>query len=206
MYKYDIQYPKKDQFTLLFCTDGKSWGVINVSKNVYYLKSKIKAHRDEMIYSGHDNTGYYSIEAPNKDIVFTQTFQKGERGNSHVSYHVEAPKPKINYKKAYLYDWKDCIIVEERKDSFAVAEYDVICNDTGNVITDLKLLKSLTDFIFHKPVSVMVTRKAQVSMATYFPHTKEEFIILPGCGEKLYNKCGEMIMDFIKSYLDSNEC
>ena len=48
----------------------------------------------------------------------------------------------------------------------------------------------------------MVTRKAQVSMATYFPQTKEEFIKLPGCGEKMYDKCGEMITVFIKSYLD----
>ena len=55
---------------------------------------------------------------------------------------------------------------------------------------------------FHKPVPVMVTRKAQVSMATYFPQTKEEFIKLPGCGEKMYDKCGEMITVFIKSYLD----
>lgn len=102
-----------------------------------------------------------------------------------------------------MYDWKGDIVLEERMDSFAVAEYDVICNDTGNVLTDLKLLKALTDFIFHKPVPVMVTRKAQVSMATYLPQAKEEFINLPGCGEKLYNKCGEMIMDFIKSYLDA---
>jgi len=102
MYKYDIPYPKKDQFTLLFCTDGKSWGVINVSKNVSYLKSKIKAHRDEIINSGHDDVGYYSIEAPNKEIVFAQTFQKDERGNSnernkegfrnHVSIHMESPR------------------------------------------------------------------------------------------------------------------
>lgn len=203
MYKYDISYPKKDQFTLLFCTDGKSWGIINVSKNVSYLKSKIKAHRDEMMDSGHVDVGYYSIEAPNKDIVFTQTFQKGERGNSSVPYHVESPKPDISYKKAYLYDRKGDIVIEEKPSVYADAVFDVICDDTGKVITDLKLLKLLDDYIFYERVPVMVTRKAQVSMATYLPQTKEEFIKLPGCGEKMYNKCGEIIMDFIKSYLNT---
>ena len=202
MYKYDIQYPKKNQFTLLFCIDGKSWRIINVSKNISYLKSKIKAHRDEMIDSGHDDTGYYSIEAPNKDIVFSQTFQKGERGNSNVPYHVESPKPDIKYKKAYLYDRKDDIVIEEKANVFAEVVFDVICDDTGKVITDLKLLKLLGDFIFYERIPVMVTRKAQVSIATYLPQTKEEFANLPGCGEKLYNKCGEKIISFIKTYLE----
>ena len=202
MCKYDIRYPNKNQYSLLYSHDGKLWGPVNVSKNISYLKTKLKAHRDEMLDFGYDDIGYYRIEAPNKDIIFTRTFQKGERENSNVPYHKESPKPKINYKKAYLYNWEGDIVVEERKDNFALAEYDVICNDDGNVLTDLKLLKSLTDFIFHKPVPVMVTRKAQVSMATYFPQTKEEFVKLPGCGEKMYGKCGEMIMDFIKLYLD----
>ena len=63
MYKYDIPYPKKDQYVLLFCTDGKSWNdaLINMSKNVSYLKTKMKAHRDEMIESGYDDIGYYSF-------------------------------------------------------------------------------------------------------------------------------------------------
>ena len=47
----------------------------------------------------------------------------------------------------------------------------------------------------------MVTKKAQVSLATFLPESKEEFVKLPGCGEKLYNKCGEMIMIFVKEYL-----
>lgn len=203
MYKYDIPYPKKDQYALLFCTDGKSWNdaPINMSKNVSYLKTKMKAHRDEMIELGYDDIGYYCIQDPNKSVIYTKTFQKGEKGNGSVPYHVESPKPKINYRKAYLYDWKGDIVAEERKDVFPVAVYDVICNDDGEVLTDFKLLKSLSDFIFHKPVPVVVTKKAQVSIATYLPESKEEFAKLQGCGEKLYNKCGEMIMDFVKEYL-----
>ena len=185
MYIYDIPYPKKGQYVLLFCTDGKSWDdvPINMSKNVSYLKTKMKAHRDEMIELGYDDVGYYCIQDPNKETIYTKTFQKGEKGNSNVPYHIESPKPKINYKKAYLYDWKDDIVVEEIKDEFAVAIFDVICNDAGDVVTDLRLLKLLNDFIFQKPVPVMVTRKAQVRLATYLPQTKEEFIKLPGCGE-----------------------
>ena len=108
MYKYDIPYPKTDQYILLFCTDGKSWDdvPINMSKNVSYLKTKMKAHRDEMIELGYDDIGYYCIQDPNKNVIYTKTFQKGEKGNSNVPYHVESPKPKINYRKAYLYDWR----------------------------------------------------------------------------------------------------
>ena len=203
MYIYDIPYPKKDQYVLLFCTDGKSWNdiPINMSKSVSYLKTKMKAHRDEMVELGYDDIGYYCIHDPNKNVIYTKTFQKGEKGNSNVPYHIESPKPKINYKKAYLYDWKGDIVVEEIKDVFAVAIFDVICNHAGDVVTDLRLLKLLNNFIFHKPVPVMVTRKAQVSLATYLPRTKEEFIELPGCGEKLFDKCGIMLIDFIKEYL-----
>ena len=203
MYIYDIPYPKKDQFVLLFSPNDKLSGPpINMSKNVSYLKAKMKAHRDEMVDLGYDGVAYYCIKNPNKEVIFTKTFQKSERGNSNVPYHVESPKPKINYKKAYLYDWKGDIVIEEKDGVFADAVFDVICDDTGDVITDLKLLKLLGDFIFYEHIPVMVTRKAQVSIATYLPQTKEEFTNLPGCGEKLYNKCGEKIIGFIKTYLE----
>lgn len=203
MTKYDISYANKEQYSLFFSIDGGSCGLINRAKSVSYLKGKMKAHRDQMVDAGYDDVGYYSIKAPNNDIIYTQTFSKGVRGESKVPYHVEAPKQKINYKKAYLYDRSGDIVVEEKAGAFAVAHFDVICNDIGDVITDLKLLKSLNDFIFYEQIPVMVTHKAQVSIATYLPQTREEFINLPGCGEKLFNKCGEMIIEFINAYLNN---
>lgn len=206
MYKYDIPYPKKDQYVLLFNTDStKTDSPINMAKSVPYLKAKMKAHRDAMVELGYDDKAFYCILAPNKDIVFTKTFQKGERGNSKVPYHVESPKPDINYREAYLYDRKGDIVIIEKTGVFAEAVYNVVCNDAGEVITDLKLLKLLGDFIFYEPVPVMVTRKAQVSIATYLPQTKEEFAKLPGCGEKLYDKCGEKIINFVNEYLKSKK-
>ena len=201
-HKYNIQNLNPKKYTLFYNFNGELWGGINSSKSVSYLKVKIKAHRDEMVELVYNDIGNYCIKNSNKEIIFTQSFQKDERGNSNVPYHVETQKPPIKYKKAYLYDKQGDIIVEKRTDVFAIIIFDVICNDTGEIVTDLKFLKSLSDFIIYKRIPVMVKSKAQVSMATYFPQTKEEFVKLPGCGEKMYGKCGEMIMDFIKLYLD----
>lgn len=40
MYKYDIPFPNKEQYTLLFRHDAKSSIPINVAKSVSYLKTK----------------------------------------------------------------------------------------------------------------------------------------------------------------------
>ena len=101
MYKYDIPFPNKEQYTLLFGHDAKSSIPINVAKSVSYLKTKMKAHRDEM---GAEDIGVYSIVAPDGSLTYTRTFNKGELGNSSAPYHVIAPKPNIIYKRVYLYD------------------------------------------------------------------------------------------------------
>ena len=41
MYKYDIPFLNKEQYTLLFGHDAKSSIPINVAKSVSYLKTKI---------------------------------------------------------------------------------------------------------------------------------------------------------------------
>ena len=49
----------------------------------------------------------------------------------------------------------------------------------------------------------MVTNRALVSMATYKPQNKEEFISLKGLGERTYSKCGEEFINAIKSYISA---
>ena len=201
MYKYDIPYPKKDQFSLCSCYDGKSWAPLNFSKNISYLKTKMKAHRDDMVNAGYDDIIHYCIKDPEQKIIYTQTYQKGVKGGSTVPYHKESVKPKINYKQVYLYDYSEDIVTEKKPDIFPVAVYDVICDDDGKLLTDLKLLKLLNDFLFYCHVPVMVTKKARVSIATYLPQSKETFIDLPGCGEKMFDKCGDTIIELINKYL-----
>lgn len=198
MYKYDIPFPKKDQYTLLFGHDTKSLTPINVAKSVSYLKTKMRAHRDEM---GADDIGVYSIVAPDGSLSFTRTYNKGELGNSSAPYHVIAPKPNIIYKRVYLYDQVDDLTEIEDEHKFPITFYDAICNADGTIVTDLKLLKRLSNFLYRERIPVMVTKKALVSMATYLPQDKESFINLVGTGEKLYNKCGERFISEIRNFL-----
>ena len=187
MYKYDIPFPNKEQYTLLFGHDAKSSVPINVAKSVSYLKTKMKAHRDEM---DANDIGVYSIVAPDGSLTYTHTFNKGELGNSSAPYHVIAPKPNIVYKRVYLYEPAADLTEIEREHEYPIIFYDAICNNDGATATDLKLLKHLSNFLYRERIPVMVTKKALVSMATYLPQDKESFINLGGTGEKLYNSAG----------------
>lgn len=95
MYVYDIPYPNKDQYMLLY--RGMP---INVSKNISYLKAKMKAHRDEM---DSEEEGTYIIATHDEEVVYSHTFKKGEKGNSKTPYNVFT-KPTVNYKTVYLYE------------------------------------------------------------------------------------------------------
>lgn len=191
MYKYDIPFPKKDQYTLYY--EGFP---INVAKSVSYLKTKMKAHRDDM---GSENSGSYSIVAPGGGTVFTRVFEKGELGNSSTPYHVIGPK--AIYKTVYMYDASEPLTETRRENEFPIITYEAICGPDGTVVTDLKLLKILSDMLYREWFPVMVTRRALVSMATYKPLNKESFVQLSGAGEKLYEKCGERFITAIKDYL-----
>ncbi len=197
MYKYDIPSSKGNQYTLLY--NGTP---INVAKSITYLKAKMKAHRDDV---GSEEEGTYIIVAPNGSIIYDHEFSKGEKGNGKTSYHVIEPKPNINYKTVYMYDAAEPITETERKDTFPITTYEVICDSDGTIITDLTLLKFISDILLCECIPVMVTKKVLVGMATYMPLNKESFVKLSGAGEKLYEKCGERFISAIKEYLDKKE-
>lgn len=202
MYKYDIPYPKKDQYALIFHNYP-----INISKNIDYLKRKMKAHRDEM---GAEEEGTYSIVTSDLKEVESYTFKVGEWGNSKSPYCTDKPikaskKPEINYKTVY-YHWADAMITETMSgDENHIMTLEVICDPDGKIVTDLVLLAKLVSYRWNSNIYVTVTNKALVSMATYMPLDKESFIKLAGCGEKLYAKCGEQYIDIIKEYLDATK-
>lgn len=200
-YKYDIPFPNKEQYTLLFGHDAKSFTPINVAKSVSYLKAKMKAHRDDC---GADDIGVYSIIAPDGTNAYTHTFNKGEQGNSSIPYHAVGPKPNTIYKRVYLYSSTAELTELELEHECPITYFDAIYNADGTIATDLKLLKKLSDFYYCERIPVMVTKKLLVDMATYLPHDKDSFIKLRGAGEKLYNKCGERFISEINKYLAGN--
>lgn len=203
MYKYDIHLPEEGEYALCYSDDGITWSApLNVSKKKWYLKSKMKAHRDEMISIGHNGKAYYRIEDYMQEVISTHIFQEGEKGGSTEPYSKEAPKPKTNYVKAYVYEYFGEIVTEEKTDASPFTTFDVICDDNGKVLTDLKLLRLLSIFIKKERLSIL-QNKTKVSIATYLPLSRETFIKLPGCGEKMFDKYGDRIIEFLKSYLNA---
>lgn len=51
-------------------------------------------------------------------------------------------------------------------------------------------------------IGVLISKKAQVSLATYKPLSKDEFIKLDGLGEKICDRCGTKLISLIESYLE----
>lgn len=82
----------------------------------------------------------------------------------------------------------------------------MIVDDEGNIITDMNLLRYLRGFriMLMKNTNLsayrIVSNKGLVSLATYRPETKEEYLRLNGLGEVSYMLYGKMFIDEIKKY------
>lgn len=87
------------------------------------------------------------------------------------------------------------------KDGFSV----VVDND-GELITDMELLQYLrnvrTEIMKreNRPAYTIIGNKGLVSLATYRPTSKEEFMQLYGLGETSYNTYGQVFINAIKEY------
>ena len=84
--------------------------------------------------------------------------------------------------------------------------FSVIADDEGNIITDLELLDVLHKLRYelmqetHQSSVAIVTNTGLVSLATYRPETREEFISLSGLGEGTYNAYGARFIKAIKDF------
>ena len=196
MYKYDIRLPDKDQLSLHIKFDsGNISPPLNVSKKLSYLKEKIQSHRN---ISDVDNSATYVILNYNKEELFAQSFIPGERGKTLKPYFKVKIKPLVNYKTVYLYKGSDVLTEEEREKEIYLTCYETICDENGRIITDLKFLKYLSDYVYYNRVPLTSYRRLLVEIATYFPSTKEEFVGLYGAGEHIYEIFGKEIVELIR--------
>lgn len=84
--------------------------------------------------------------------------------------------------------------------------FQVVVDDEGQYITDMELLsclRSLRSQIMredNRPAYTIIGNKGLVSLATYRPETKEEFIALYGLGETTYQAYGERFIKAIKDF------
>lgn len=86
----------------------------------------------------------------------------------------------------------------------------VIATDDGQILTDMKLLEELRALRArimtkeNRPAYTIIGNKGLVSLATYRPETREEFIDLYGLGETSYNSYGNIFIEAIKNYEKNN--
>ena len=84
--------------------------------------------------------------------------------------------------------------------------FQVIADDDGCILTDLELLAHLRNVRLQimktkkKPAYSIIGNKGLVSLATYRPETREEFIALYGLGETTYNSYGAQFIKAIKDF------
>ena len=87
--------------------------------------------------------------------------------------------------------------------------FNVVVDDDGQVITDMSLLKYLRKVRFELakeesiPPYVIMNNNALVSLATYKPTNKIEFIELKGLGERKYDKYGVKFIEAIKDFYEN---
>ena len=87
--------------------------------------------------------------------------------------------------------------------------FSVIVDNEGQIITDMKLLSHLRGLRMQlaqkeqKAPYLIIKNKGLVSLATYRPTTKEEFINLNGLGETTYNNYGVLFVNAIKKFYNN---
>lgn len=92
----------------------------------------------------------------------------------------------------------------EKIETIKCSDFDVIVDNTGNIITDIEVLKTLRNIRIKiasqkkLPPYCICSNKTLVQLATYKPKTKEEFIKIKGIGEKWYENYAHYFIDTIK--------
>ena len=133
-----------------------------------------------------------SIDKPSYRTILTQELPRvlQQKTNAVKTERKKAEVTTIKYSNRFI-----------EKDGFSV----VIDND-GELITDMELLQYLrnvrTELMKreNRPAYTIINNKGLVSLATYRPTSKEEFIQLYGLGETSYNSYGQVFINAIKEY------
>lgn len=89
--------------------------------------------------------------------------------------------------------------------------FSIIVDEEGQIITDIKLLSYLRGVRAkiakdkNVPAYIVISNKGLVSLATYRPSSREEFIKLQGLGEGTYAAYGNDFMKAIKDFQENSK-
>lgn len=113
---------------------------------------------------------------------------------------IQNPTQPVERKKAEVH-------ITQKSEHFIEQDgFQIVVDDDGQYITDLDLLaelRALRTRIMkedNRPAYTIIGNKGLVSLATYRPETKEEFISLYGLGETTYQAYGDRFIKAIKEF------
>lgn len=168
---------------VLGCTNYKMDGTgCNRSMNSDYYKRWINSDFEDDVSV--DKPSYQKVTAVEMPKI-KPTLQK-----QPVVERKKAEVHKINYVEASIGKYK----------------FQVVADDDGHIITDMDLLSELHTLRWQimqetkRPAYTIISNKGLVSLATYRPETREEFINLYALGETTYNTFGTRFIDTIKEF------
>lgn len=119
------------------------------------------------------------------------------------------PEPVVKVEKSVEPRPKKKVNVNTTQSKFEKLENDgfhLVTTDDGQVITDVELLVHLRSLRARiakdsgKAAFMIISNKGLVSLATFRPQNKQEFVSLEGLGEKTYQGYGLDFINAIKNY------
>lgn len=180
---YLVVKPTKNGGTMLGCTNYKAdnTGCNRTMTRDYYLRWKNNEfEKDESI----DKPSFIKETIPQEIPKIKSSTQIKERKKPEVN--------KVEVEKKFI-----------EKDGF-----EVLVDSDGEIITDMELLAYLRRFRAelmkrdNLAAYLIIGNKGLVSLATYKPTTREEFISLYGLRDKTYNKYGQLFINKIKEFYE----
>lgn len=113
---------------------------------------------------------------------------------------IQNPPQPVERKKAEVH-------ITQKSEHFIEQDgFQIVVDDDGQYITDMELLAELRALRAqimkedNRPAYTIIGNKGLVSLATYRPETKEEFISLYGLGETTYQAYGDRFIKAIKEF------
>lgn len=163
-----------------------------------------------------DGSGCDNLVSPDNYYVYL---------HKSIDYNILKQTPKYNIKlkeelplpKVVIEPPKEQEEIKERKKAeinrvtkkeinFEKEGFQIICDSEGNPLTDLQLLQHLRKIRtkmakeLNKPAYLCVSNKGLVSLATYKPLNRSDFVKLPYLGEKTYSDYGQIFIEAIKNF------
>lgn len=189
------------------CKDG--YLIVKKTTNNEYMLGCTNYKKDEMGCNRTMNVDYYKRWCSN---LFEDDLS-AEKPSYMKEIKEELPKIKPLKSTPTVEERKHGEVhTTERTEQFIEQDgFMVIADNDGQILTDMELLAHLRSLRVQimqedkRPAYTIIGNKGLVSLATYRPTTKEDFVALYGLGEKIYSDYGDRFIKAIKEFDNSRK-